>query len=359
MARQRFLGSDDDDDREQEPLAPTEVEIPEIKAVEESLRPSRFEEVIGQRSVVERLRISVDAAKMRGEPLQHLLLDGPPGLGKTTLATVLPKEMGVDLVIASGPTLKAPKDVLPYLTNLSERSILFIDEIHRLAPPVEEFIYPAMEDFRVDIVLGTGLGARTVSMRLKPFTLIGATTRSGSLTAPLRDRFVIREHLDYYTQEDLVRILAINAQKLNLPIADDAKQELAKRSRGTPRIANSHLYWIRNFAISRAQGIATKKVVDDALKMLEIDSIGLDRQDRRYLETLLRVFGGGPAGIEALAATMNLASETLADEVEPYLLRKELIVRTPRGRQITPKGFDHLGASPAADRLQGDLFAPP
>ncbi len=351
MARERFLGSDDDD----EPAPTPNVELPEQKQVDESLRPSWFSEVIGQRAVVERLQISVDAARKRNEPLQHLLLDGPPGLGKTTLATVLPKELGVDLVIASGPTLKAPKDVLPYLTNLSERSILFIDEIHRLAPPVEEFIYPAMEDFRIDIVLGQGLGARTVSMRLKPFTLIGATTRSGSLTAPLRDRFVIREHLDFYNDDDLVRILSINAQKLNLPIDENAKQELAQRSRGTPRIANSHLYWIRNYAISRGDGRATRKVVDEALAMLEIDAIGLDRQDRRYLETLLRVFGGGPAGIEALAATMNLASETLADEVEPYLLRKELIVRTPRGRQITPAGLEHLGLSPNSPN-QGRLF---
>jgi holliday junction DNA helicase RuvB len=355
MARERFLGPQDSDEPSAEP---TDIDpiMPEPRQVDESLRPSRFEEVIGQRAVVERLQISVDAARKRNEPLQHLLLDGPPGLGKTTLATVLPKEMGVEIVIASGPTLKAPKDVLPYLTNLAERSILFIDEIHRLAPPVEEFIYPAMEDFRIDIVLGQGLGARTVSMRLKPFTLIGATTRSGSLTAPLRDRFVIREHLDFYTEEDLIRILSINARKLNLPIDENAKEELAKRSRGTPRIANSHLYWIRNFAISRGDGRATKAIVDEALAMLEIDPIGLDRQDRRYLETLFRVFGGGPAGIEALAATMNLASETLADEVEPYLLRRELIIRTPRGRQLTPAGLDHLGFSPGSSPPMGKLF---
>lgn len=342
MARERFLGAEPPDESD------------ELKVVEETLRPTRLQDVIGQRAVIERLRISVDAAQKRNEPLQHLLLDGPPGLGKTTLASVIPKELGVDLVIASGPTLKAPKDALPYLTNLTERSVLFIDEIHRIPAQVEEFIYPAMEDFRVDIVIGQGLGARTVNMPLKRFTLIGATTRSGALTAPLRDRFVIREHLDYYADDELVRILAVNARKLNLPIGEEAMMELARRSRGTPRIANSHLYWIRNYAISRGDGTATLDMVREALAMQEVDGMGLDRQDRRYLETLIRVFSGGPAGVEALAATMNIPSDTLADEVEPYLLRRELIVRTPRGRQATPAGFEHIGA--LGKRPQGRLF---
>jgi Holliday junction DNA helicase RuvB len=342
MARERFLGAEPPDESD------------ELKVVEETLRPTRLQDVIGQRAVIERLRISVDAAQKRNEPLQHLLLDGPPGLGKTTLASVIPKELGVDLVIASGPTLKAPKDALPYLTNLTERSVLFIDEIHRIPAQVEEFIYPAMEDFRVDIVIGQGLGARTVNMPLKRFTLIGATTRSGALTAPLRDRFVIREHLDYYADDELVRILAVNARKLNLPIGEEAMMELARRSRGTPRIANSHLYWIRNYAISRGDGTATLDMVREALAMQEVDGMGLDRQDRRYLETLIRVFSGGPAGVEALAATMNVPSDTLADEVEPYLLRRELIVRTPRGRQATPAGFEHIGA--LGKRPQGRLF---
>ncbi|MBX9656141.1 Holliday junction branch migration DNA helicase RuvB [bacterium] len=342
MARERFLGAEPPDESD------------ELKVVEETLRPTRLKDVIGQRAVIERLRISVDAAQKRNEPLQHLLLDGPPGLGKTTLASVIPKELGVDLVIASGPTLKAPKDALPYLTNLTERSVLFIDEIHRIPAQVEEFIYPAMEDFRVDIVIGQGLGARTVNMPLKRFTLIGATTRSGALTAPLRDRFVIREHLDYYADDELVRILAVNARKLNLPIGEEAMMELARRSRGTPRIANSHLYWIRNYAISRGDGTATLDMVREALAMQEVDGMGLDRQDRRYLETLIRVFSGGPAGVEALAATMNVPSDTLADEVEPYLLRRELIVRTPRGRQATPAGFEHIGA--LGKRPQGRLF---
>lgn len=341
MTREKFLGPAPDD------------QDPKIR--DESLRPSRLTDVIGQRAVVERLRVSLDAARMKSEALQHILLDGPPGLGKTTLATVLPRELGVDIVFTSGPALKTPKDVMPYLTNLTERAVLFIDEIHRLPSQVEEFIYPAMEDYRIDIVIGEGLGARTLSMPLKRFTLIGATTRSGKLTAPLRDRFVIREHLDYYEDDELVRILAINAKKLGVPMENEALLELAKRSRGTPRVANSHLYWIRNYAVSRGDGRATLDLVREALAMQEIDEIGLDRQDRRYLQTLIRVFSGGPAGVEAIAATMNVPSDTLADEVEPYLLRRELIVRTPRGRQATAGGFQHVGLTPSGPS-QGSLF---
>lgn len=324
---------------------------------DESLRPTRLADVVGQRAVVERLAISLDAARKRGEPLQHILLDGPPGLGKTTLASVLPKELGVELLLASGAALSSPKEVMPYLTNLAERSVLFIDEIHRLPRTVEEFLYPAMEDFRIDIVLGEGLGARTLSMPLKRFTLIGATTRSGALSAPLRDRFVIREHLDFYSDEELTRIVAINARKLGLSLTADGAGELARRSRGTPRIANSHLYWVRNFAISRGNGAATLPVVRDALAMQEIDEAGLDRQDRRYLDTLVRVFGGGPVGVEAIAATMNVPIDTLSEEVEPFLLRQEFLVRTPRGRRATARGFEHAGVRFSGEgSAQGELF---
>jgi Holliday junction DNA helicase RuvB len=314
---------------------------------DDSLRPGKLEDVVGQQEVVDRLRISLHAARLRGEPLQHLLLDGPPGLGKTTLAGIIPRELGVPFVMTSGPALNRPADVMPYLTNLAERAVLFIDEIHRLPRAVEEFIYPAMEDFRVDIVLGEGLGARTLSMPLKKFTLIGATTRSGMLTGPLRDRFILREHLDFYSDAELGRIVANNARKLALQIDDEGIIELAKRSRGTPRIANSLLYWVRDFAFTATgNAVADADIVRRALHMRGVDIEGLDRQDRRFLDTLIRVFGGGPTGVEALAATMNVPVDTLSEEVEPFLLRKEFIVRTPRGRQATPRAFEHLGTLP-------------
>lgn len=354
MAREKVIGgSNEAATTEPVPSGPPPLD----PAKEASLRPTRLDQVIGQREVVERLRISLEAARLRKEPLQHILLDGPPGLGKTTLATVIPKELGVDLITTSGPALTTPKDLMPYLTNLTDHAVLFIDEIHRMPRAVEEFIYPAMEDFRIDIVLGEGLGARTLSMPLKRFTLIGATTRSGKLTGPLRDRFMSREHLDYYGDEDLRTIVTINAKKLKLKIAHEAAFELAKRSRGTPRIANALLYWINDFALTRGKGgEATLEIVRDALAMRGVDSEGLDVQDRRYLETLVRVFGGGPTGVEALAATMNIATDTLSEEVEPFLLRKELIIRTPRGRQATVRGFQFAGVLPKAPPDQGRLF---
>lgn len=329
---------------------PEESKAREIQ--DETLRPTNLEGVVGQQAVVARLRILLDSARKRKACLQHILLDGPPGLGKTTLARVIPKELGVDLVITSGPALKTPKDLMPYLTNLTEHSVLFIDEIHRLPATVEEFIYPAMEDFRIDIVLGEGLGARTLSMPLKKFTLIGATTRSGMLTAPMRDRFMVREHLDYYTDEELTRIVTANAYKLGVTIDTPAALELARRSRGTPRIANSHLHWVRDYATSKGDGTITLPIVLDALKMQEIDQQGLDRQDRRFLETLIRVFGGGPVGVEAIAATMNVSVDTLAEDVEPFLLRREYIVRTPRGRRATARGFEHLGLTRPSGQLE-------
>ena len=308
----------------------------------EKLRPQRLSEVIGQKDVASRLRISLDAAKKRGEPLPHLLLDGPPGLGKTTFATVLPRELGVELQITSGPALNSQKDVIPYLTNAAEGSILFIDEIHRMPRVVEEFIYPAMEDFRIDFVIGEGIGARTINMPLKHFTVIGATTRSGMLSPPLRERFLMHEHLDFYSVEELAEIVRINATKLKTVITDEASHELARRSRGTPRLANARLRWVRDYSTSKADGHITLDLARRALEMQEIDEEGLDRQDRRYLTTLVRVFGGGPAGVEAIAATMNIASDTLTDEVEPYLLRRGFVVRSSRGRQVTPDALAHV-----------------
>ncbi|ASV73642.1 Holliday junction DNA helicase RuvB [Thermogutta terrifontis] len=320
-------------------LRPTKIRDDEDRL----LRPQRMEEMVGQRAVYERLKIAIDAALKRNEPLGHILFDGPPGLGKTTFALCIPRHLGVSVQIASGATLKAPKDLIPYLTNAEERSVLFIDEIHRMQKAVEEFLYPAMEDFRIDITLGEGVNARTLNIRLKPFTLIGATTRSGLLSAPLRDRFHMREHLDFYTVEELAEIVRRNARKLNVPIEDDAAEEIARRSRGTPRIANNRLRWVRDYATSKARGRITRSVAEDALEMQGVDSLGLDPQDRKYLETIARVFNGGPVGVEAVAHTLNLSPDTLVDEVEPFLLRCELLIRTPRGRKITPKAYEHLG----------------
>lgn len=313
------------------------------------LRPQHMREMVGQREVYARLQIAIDAANKRGEPLGHILFDGPPGLGKTTFATCIPRDLGVNVQIGSGATLKAPKDLVPYLTNAEERSVLFIDEIHRMQKAVEEFLYPAMEDFRIDLTLGEGINARTLNMPLRPFTLIGATTRTGLLSAPLRDRFQMREHLDFYTVDELSEIVRRNAGKLRAPTTDDAAGEIASRSRGTPRLANNRLRWVRDYAISRADGRITLAVARDALAMQEIDSLGLDALDRKYLTTIARVFAGGPVGVEAVAHTMNIAPDTLIDEVELYLLRCELVVRTPRGRRLTPAGFEHLGLSPTDD----------
>lgn len=310
------------------------------------LRPKRIDEMIGQRDVMEVLKIAIDAANKREDPLGHILLDGPPGLGKTTFAICIPQELGVHVEMASGPSLKAPKEILPYLTNLQRRSVLFIDEIHRLPKPVEEFLYTAMEDFRVDIVLGEGVNARTLNLKLQPFTLIGATTRAGMLSGPLRDRFHIRQHLSYYDQEDLVKILERNAEKLRVQISRDASMEIARRSRGTPRVANGRLLWVRDFAMSKSDGTINQKLTEKALEMLGIDHRGLDRQDRKYLETICRVFEGGPAGLEAIAHTMGISSDTLEDEVEPFLLRSEMIVRTQRGRVVTQLGRDIVGRPP-------------
>lgn len=355
MPRHTLLSSQSDDDFDSrssfdpgasfsEDDIPTRLTIPADGIADDdgALRPTRIHEMIGQRDVYERILIAIDATKKRREPLGHILFDGPPGLGKTTFSTCIPRELGVSCQIASGATLKAPKDLIPYLTNAEERSVLFIDEIHRMQKAVEEFLYPAMEDFRIDLVIGEGSGARTINMQLRPFTIIGATTRAGLLSAPLRDRFTMREHLDFYPESDLARIIERNAAKLHVDISPDAAAEIARRSRGTPRIANNRLRWVRDYAVSRADGKVTLDVACRAMQMQEIDVLGLDRQDRKYLEVILRVFNGGPVGVEAVAHTMNVAPDTLVDEVEPFLLRSELIVRSPRGRMLTEKAIQHL-----------------
>ncbi len=338
MARETILGGgppDSDEDRD--------------------LRPQRMSEMVGQRDVYERLQIVVDASRKRDEALGHILFDGPPGLGKTTFALCIPRELGVSVQLASGPGIKAPKDIVPYLTNAEERSVLFIDEIHRLPSAVEEYLYTAMEDFRIDIVLGDGINARTHNLWLKPFTLIGATTRAGMLSGPLRDRFQTREYLSFYTVEEITEIVRRNARKLNVETTEKAACEIASRSRSTPRWANTHLRWVRDYADSKADGRITLEVARAALEMAGIDELGLSKLDRDYLQTIIRVFGGGPAGIDAITHTMNSSTDTLEDEVEPYLLRSELVIRTPRGRMVTAKAYNHLKMqSPTDDEENGN-----
>lgn len=361
MREVKIQGTPGDDDRDPRPApAHQAAEHRPADPLDEKLRPQRLNEVVGQRAVADRLSIALKAATMRNEPLPHILFDGPPGLGKTTFATVLHNELGVELNMTSGPALDKKMDVMPYLTNASEGSILFIDEIHRLPKTVEEFIYPVMEDFRVDVVLGEGINARTVNIPLKRFTIIGATTRSGMLSGPLRDRFHMHEHLEYYDPDDLARIVQVNAAKLRTTITEEASWELARRSRGTPRLANARLRWVRDYATARADGHITLPIAHDALDMQEIDSEGMDRQDRRYLETLIKVFRGGPTGAEAIAATMNVSVDTLTDEVEPYLLRRHFIVRTSRGRRATPHAYRHLGLpEPVVTEPSFDLLDQP
>lgn len=331
---------------------------PPAEDEDRALRPGRISEMVGQRDVIERLGIALDAAKKREEPLGHILFDGPPGLGKTTFAFCIPRELGVAINTTSGPALKAPKDLIPYLTNLEEKSVLFVDEIHRIPKAVEEYLYTAMEDFRIDIVLGDGINARTINMRLKPFTLIGATTRPGMLTGPLRDRFHLREHLGFYSLTDLTEIVRRSAKKLGVSIEESAAFEIARRSRSTPRLANNRLKWVRDYADAKANGQIALTVAQAALEMASIDTEGLDKQDRAYLQTLIRVFGGGPAGVDAIAHTMNIAPDTLEDEVEPFLLRTEFVVRTPRGRVATTKAYQHLQLQPptAEKEPQSRLF---
>jgi len=321
-----------------------------------SLRPRSFEEYVGQVQVVENLQIAIDAAKRRGEPLEHVLFYGPPGLGKTTLAALIAHELGAALRPTSGPTLEKPKDLVGILTSLEDGDVLFIDEIHRLGRVVEEFLYPAMEDFQIDFVVDSGAYAKTLKLPLKRFTLIGATTRAGMLSAPLRERFGISHHLDYYTEEELGRIVVRSAQVLGIPIEADGAATIAARSRGTPRIANRLLRRVRDYAEVRADGKVTRTVADEALAREGVDVRGLDRLDRAFLTTIASQYGGGPVGIGAIAATLTEDAETLEDVVEPFLLKAGFVIRTANGRKATAAAYEHLGIVPPRSGGQERLF---
>jgi len=332
------------------------VALPEETQIERQLRPQRLDEYVGQRATVESLRVSVEAARQRGEPLDHVLLSGPPGLGKTTLATILANEMGAAMVTTAGPSLERGGDLMGILTNLNERDVLFVDEIHRLPRVVEELLYPAMEDFTVNFIMDKGLNARTMRIPLRPFTMVGATTRPGMLSSPLRERFGIFHHLDFYSLEDLQAIVARSASILGANVEPEGASAIAKRSRGTPRIANRLLRRVRDYVQVKGSGVVTAAGAVDALDREGVDSAGLDRLDRRFLGAIIEQYGGGPVGLEAIAATINDEAETLAEVVEPFLLKIGFLIRTPTGRKATPPAYAHLGIGvPAAPGGQGQL----
>jgi len=322
-----------------------------------TLRPRRLDDFVGQDAVKENLRIALQAAKARGEALDHLLLYGPPGLGKTTLAQIVARELDVPIVFTSGPMLERPGDLAGLLTNLGERGILFIDEIHRLHPAIEEYLYPAMEDFNLDIVIDRGAGARSVRLPLMPFTLVGATTRAGLLTSPLRSRFGMIHRLDFYTPQDLDVIVNRSAKVLDIEIDPSGRIEVAKRSRGTPRIANRLLRRIRDYAQVNGHAVVTKEIASEALALLEVDAIGLDPMDRRYLEALVEKYRGGPVGLGTLAMAVGEEPDTLEDVYEPFLVQQGFLERTPRGRVASIRAYEHLGiARPVPPKLQDELF---
>ena len=330
---------------------------PQEEAFERSLRPQLLAEYVGQEKIRGQLAIFIAAARGRREALDHVLLFGPPGLGKTTLAHIVAREMGVSLRHTSGPVLERPGDLAAILTNLEPNDVLFIDEIHRLSPIVEEILYPALEDYQIDIMIGEGPGARSVKLDLPPFTLVGATTRAGMLTNPLRDRFGIVARLEFYTPQEVQRIINRSAQLLKLEIAVEGAFEIARRSRGTPRIANRLLRRVRDYAQVKASGAITREVADAALTMLDVDQIGLDVMDRKLLLVVIEKFAGGPVGVDNLAAAMGEERDTIEDVLEPFLIQSGFLQRTPRGRMATVSAFRHFGLAAPNRPAAGELFA--
>jgi len=328
----------------------------EDAAMDATLRPRRLDEYIGQDKVKNNLRILIDAAKARQEAVDHVLLYGPPGLGKTTLAAIVAHEMGVNIRVTSGPAIERPGDLAAILTNLQKGDILFIDEIHRLGRIVEEVLYPAMEDFALDIIIGKGPAARSIRLKLPPFTLVGATTRIALMTSPLRDRFGVIYRLDFYDEAAMLAIVRRSARILDVPIDEAGATEIARRARGTPRIANRILRRVRDYAQVRADGVITVDVARQALALLDVDALGLDEIDRRVLRTIIEKFGGGPVGIETIAAAISEEADTIMDVYEPYLLQLGFLARTPRGRVATPAAYEHLGLKPPEVEQQGRLW---
>ncbi len=336
------------------------TEEPGEARFDRALRPARLEDYVGQVSVKEQMEIFIQAARQRGEALDHTLIFGPPGLGKTTLAHIVAKEMNVAIKSTSGPVLEKPGDLAAMLTNLDEGDVLFVDEIHRLSPVVEEILYPAMEDFQLDILIGEGPAARSLKLELPPFTLVGATTRAGLLTSPLRDRFGIVQRLEFYTVDELTDIVKASAAKLQLTVEPGGPEEVARRSRGTPRIANRLLRRVRDFAEVKSDGKVTGVIADEALNLLKVDKEGFDSMDRRLLMVVINNFGGGPVGLDAMAASVSEEKDTIEDVIEPYLIQQGYLLRTPRGRVATAKCYEHFGlpvpdAKPSSTQTKLDL----